>query len=291
MWHFLSHHGIDMNQHNELILRLSFFFGMLCLMLIWELVAPKRTLSISKPNRWFNNLAVVVIDSVIVRLLFPAAAVGVAIYAQQHTMGLFNVIELNPWFVVIASVLVLDLAIYFQHVMFHAVPLFWRIHRMHHVDLDFDTTTGIRFHPIEIILSLLIKFCVILLIGAPIISVIIFEIILNATSLFNHGNVRMPLMLDRVIRWFIVTPDMHRVHHSVIPNETNSNFGFNLSVWDRLFGTYTAQPRLGHEKMSIGINSIRDMKYCVNVLGMLWVPFLRDNKDYSVNRRRSKEES
>ncbi len=243
-------------------------------------------MSVSKAKRWISNLLIVFIDSAIIRLLFPTAAVGVALYAQQNNIGLFNHISyLNYWLAVIASVVILDLTIYLQHVLFHAIPLFWRVHRMHHIDLDFDVTTGVRFHPVEITLSMLIKFCVIILVGAPALGVMIFEIILNATSMFNHGNVRMPFRLDKIIRLIIVTPDMHRVHHSDIPNETNSNFGFNFSIWDRIFGTYSSQPRLGHEKMTIGIKEIREFKYCINLLGMLWVPFLGENREYPINRR------
>ncbi|KTC83777.1 sterol desaturase family protein [Legionella brunensis] len=275
-----------MLQQNEVVVRLGFFFGILLLMFIWELFAPKRQLSVSKTKRWISNLSIVVIDSAVTRLLFPAAAVGVAIYAQQNNMGLFNhMLHLNYWLTVIFSVIILDFAIYLQHVMFHAIPLFWRVHRMHHVDLDFDVTTGIRFHPIEIILSLFIKFCVIILLGAPALGVLIFEVLLNASSMFNHGNIRIPFVLDKIIRWIVVTPDMHRIHHSDIPNETNSNFGFNFSIWDRVFGTYTDQPRLGHEKMTIGIKAIRECKYCINLLGMLWIPFIRENREYPINRK------
>ena len=266
---------------NEIIIRLSFFFCILFLMFSWELLAPRRPLSISKSKRWISNLSIICIDSVIIRLLFPAAAVGVALYAEQNNLGFFNhTLHFNDWIVVAASVIILDFTIYLQHVIFHAIPLFWRIHRMHHIDLDIDVTTGVRFHPIEIILSLVIKFSVIISVGIPALAVIIFEVLLNSTSMFNHGNVKMPLILDKFIRWIIVTPDMHRVHHSDIPNETNSNFGFNFSIWDRIFGTYTAQPRLGHKQMTIGIKEIRDATYCANLLGMLWVPFIRKNREY-----------
>lgn len=277
-----------MLQQNEVIVRLGFFFGILVIMFIWELWAPKKLLSVSKTKRWISNLLIVFIDSAIIRLLFPAAIVGVALYAQQNNLGLFNQIPyLNYWLAVVASVIILDLSIYLQHVMFHAIPLFWRVHRMHHIDLDFDVTTGVRFHPIEITLSLLIKMCVVILIGAPALGVMIFEILLNATSMFNHGNVRMPFMVDKLIRLIVVTPDMHRVHHSDIPNETNSNFGFNLSIWDKIFGTYLSQPRLGHEKMTIGIKTIRELKYCINLLGMLWVPFIGENQEYPINRKKT----
>ncbi len=269
-----------------MLVRLGVFFAILFLMFFWELLAPKRQVSVSKAKRWINNLLIVFIDSAIIRLLFPTAAVGAALYAQQNNLGLLNyILHLNSWLAVIASVIILDLAIYLQHVLFHAIPPFWRVHRVHHIDLDFDVTTGVRFHPIEITLSMLIKFCVIILVGAPVLGVMIFEILLNAISMFNHGNVRMPFTLDKLLRLIIVTPDMHRVHHSDIPDETNSNFGFNFSIWDRVFGTYSSQPRLGHAKMIIGIKSIREFKYCINMLGMLWVPFLGENREYPISRR------
>lgn len=266
-------------------IQLSFFFGILILMAIWEGLAPRRPLTVSKTKRWVSNLSITFINSILIRILFPTAAIGVAFYAQQNHLGLFNSkFFVNSLFPVLFSVMILDFVIYLQHVMFHAIPLFWRVHRMHHVDLDFDVTTGVRFHPIEILLSLFIKFGAIILIGAPILAVIIFQILLNATSMFNHGNVRLPLILDNIIRWIIVTPDMHRVHHSDIPSETNSNFGFNLSIWDRIMGTYKDQPKLGHEQMVIGIKTIRENKYCLNLLGMLWLPFIRENREYPINR-------
>jgi sterol desaturase/sphingolipid hydroxylase (fatty acid hydroxylase superfamily) len=170
--------------------------------------------------------------------------------------------------------------------MFHAVPLLWRIHRVHHADLDFDLTTGARFHPIEIILSMLIKFATIIVLGPPIIAVIIFEVILNTSSMFNHSNVRLPLKVDKVLRWFIVTPDMHRIHHSIEEDEANSNFGFNLPWWDRLFATYRHQPRAGHEAMVIGIHRYRDPKLVEQIPGMLVLPFLGIIGEYAINRRK-----
>jgi len=272
-----------MSQQYEVITRLGFFLGVLLIMFIWELLAPKRKLTVSKSKRWISNWAIVLIDTIVIRLIFPTATMAVTLYTSHHKLGLFNeIFHLNYWVTVVVCVIILDFAIYLQHVMFHAIPLFWRIHRMHHVDLDIDVTTGIRFHPIEIILSMLIKFSIIFLLGAPYISVLIFEVLLNASSMFNHGNVRIPFLLDKCIRCIIVTPDMHRVHHSAIPNETNSNFGFNFSIWDRLFGTYKTQPRLGHAKMTIGISSIRELKYCLNLLGMLWLPFIKENREYSI---------
>lgn len=248
-------------------------------MAVWEVLAPRRTRTVPRWLRWLNNLSIVAIDTLLLRTIFPAAAVGLAVLAEQQDWGLLNNVPLPEW-----AVIVLDLAIYLQHVMFHAVPALWRLHRMHHSDLDFDVTTGIRFHPVEILLSMGIKFMVVAAIGAPALGVLIFEVLLNATSMFNHGNVRIPKRLDRIFRWFVVTPDMHRVHHSIIPSETNSNFGFNLPWWDRLLGTYRAQPAEGHEGMTIGIDLFRSRRD-------LWLdrlliqPFLSETGDYPINRR------
>jgi sterol desaturase/sphingolipid hydroxylase (fatty acid hydroxylase superfamily) len=238
-------------------LRLGVFLGVLAIMALWELLAPRRRRDIPRVIRWSNNLALVVIDTIVLRLTFPILAVGLAIMAQERGWGLFNFIDAPAWFAVLVSVIVLDLAIYLQHVMFHAVPALWRLHRMHHADLDFDVTTGLRFHPIEIMLSMGIKLALVLVLGPPAVAVLIFEVLLNATAMFNHSNVRLPMTVDRFLRLVMVTPDMHRVHHSILPEETNSNFGFNLPWWDRLLGTYRAQPAEGHEAMTIGIEQFR----------------------------------
>lgn len=242
---------------HEPTIRLAAFFGILASMMLWELAAPRRRLEIPRVIRWSNNLALVVVDTAILRLAFPVLAVGLAGLAQAKGWGLFNVLGLPLWVEVVAAVLILDLAIYLQHVLFHAVPGLWRLHRMHHADLDFDATTGLRFHPVEIVLSMAIKLAVVGAVGAPPVAVLVFEVILNATSLFNHGNVRLPPAVDRVLRLVLVTPDMHRVHHSSDPRETNSNFGFSVPWWDRLLGTYLAQPAKGHEGMEIGIKQFR----------------------------------
>lgn len=276
-----------MLQH-ELAIRLACFLGVFCSMSLWELAAPRRRLTVSKLLRWANNLALVVLNSVLLRALFPAAAVGVAAFATQQGWGLFNYFAVPLWMAMLVSIMFLDFAIYLQHVMFHAVPLLWRLHRVHHADLDIDVTTGTRFHPIEIVLSMLIKAVVILVLGPPVVAVVIFEVLLNATSMFNHGNVRMPPALDRVLRLLLVTPDMHRVHHSIEEDESNSNFTFNLSVWDRLFGTYRDQPRAGHEDMTIGISTFREANRCVWLSGILVLPFIGKVTDYAINRRRRK---
>ena len=242
---------------NEPMLRLAVFLVVLVAMAGWELAAPRRRQDIPRILRWTNNLALVVVDSIILRLTFPILAVGLALMAEARGWGLFNVLDLPLWLAVLLSILLLDLAIYLQHVLFHAVPSLWRLHRMHHADLEFDVTTGLRFHPVEIVLSMVIKLAMVAALGAPAMAVLLFEVLLNTTALFNHANIRLPAGLDRVLRWVVVTPDMHRVHHSVIPAETNSNFGFNLPWWDRLLGTYRAQPKAGHDGMTIGIEQFR----------------------------------
>lgn len=270
---------------NEKEIRMGFFFGMLVIIGLWELISPKRALTVSKNIRWVSNLGLVFLNSFIVRLLFPLAAVGLASFAQQQGWGLFNYIEVPFWGAVIASVVMLDFVIYIQHVMVHAIPLLWRLHRVHHADLDYDVTTGSRFHTIEIILSMLIKFATILLLGPPLVAVIIFEVMLNATAMFNHGNISLPKALDKYLRWFLVTPDMHRVHHSIEDDEANSNFGFSLPWWDRIFGTYRDQPRAGHKGMTIGINKFRDVKQVAWLPGMLALPFIGKMSGYVINRR------
>ena len=270
---------------NEKTIRMGFFFGMLVVMAGWEIIAPRRRLTTSKTVRWINNLGLVFFNSFILRVLFPAAAVGVAITAQQHGWGLFNTVDMSPWLVIPVSVVIMDFVIYVQHVMVHAIPILWRLHRVHHADPDYDVTTGARFHTLEIILSMLIKFATIVLLGPPVVAVVLFEVILNATAMFNHGNVRLPSGLDRVLRWFVVTPDMHRVHHSVEDDEANSNFGFSLPWWDRLFGTYRDQPRGGHEGMTIGIHKYHDAKEVSWITGMLLLPFRGRITGYAINRR------
>lgn len=242
---------------HEPAIRLAAFLAMLAAMAIWELAAPRRRLDIPRLLRWSNNLALVVIDSLVLRLGFPILAGGMAVIAQSHGWGLFNWLALPGGISLIFGFLLLDLAIYAQHAMFHAVPWLWRLHRMHHADQDFDLTTGLRFHPGEIILSMLIKLALVLALGLSPVTVLLFEVVLNATAIFNHANVRLPAAMDRVLRLIIVTPDMHRVHHSVNPLETHSNFGFNLPWWDRVFRTYRAQPLAGHDAMTIGLPQFR----------------------------------
>ena len=268
----------------EAQIRLGLFVAVLAIIALWEALSPRRQRLCTRRERWPSNIGIVVLNTLLVRTLFPAAAVGVAEYANDSHLGLLNQLELDSTLEVIIAVLVLDAAIYFQHVMFHAVPLLWRLHRVHHADPDFDVTTGARFHPVEIILSMLIKFAVIIFLGPAVIAVIIFEILLNTTSMFNHGNIFIPLNIDRYLRLAVVTPDMHRVHHSTDIRETNSNFGFNLPWWDRLFGTYRAQPGLGHEHMMIGLATFTDKKQVTRLPGMLLIPFMHEQQVYPLNQ-------
>jgi sterol desaturase/sphingolipid hydroxylase (fatty acid hydroxylase superfamily) len=269
---------------SESTLRLGCFAGVLLLMVVWELLAPRRPLTVGKTGRWFSNLGLVVVNTLTARLLLPLGAVGMAFIAEERGWGLFNNLQLPFWATVLLAVIALDLIIYLQHVLFHAVPVLWRLHMVHHADLDFDVTTGVRFHTVEILLSLGIKLAAVVLLGAPALAVLIFEVVLNATSMFNHGNVRLPFWLDRVLRWLVVTPDMHRVHHSILARETNSNFGFNLPWWDRLFGTYRAQPAAGHDRMTIGLSQFRDERV-EQLHWMLALPLVGPVGDYPVNRK------
>jgi sterol desaturase/sphingolipid hydroxylase (fatty acid hydroxylase superfamily) len=273
--------------HSEAWTRLSFFAGVFLAMALWEAFAPLRPWSTSKVERWSINLAIVLINTLVVRVLLPSAAVGVAWLAVDRGWGLLNNLELPFWISVAGSIVALDLIVYLQHVLFHAVPAFWRLHMVHHADLDFDVTTGNRFHPIEILLSMLVKAAAVVVLGPPVTAVLAFEVLLNATSMFNHGNVRIPPALDRALRFLVVTPDMHRVHHSVVPVETNSNFGFNLPWWDRLLGTYRAQPRSGHLEMTIGVRQFRDQKR-LTLPRLLALPFVGDIGSYAFGNAAAK---
>jgi len=271
---------------HEPIIRLGAFIAVFTAIALWEVVSPRRIRSYPRLRRWPSNLAIVALNTALIRVLLPATAVSLALMSERLGWGLLNNLPAPPWAALVASMLLLDLAIYLQHVMFHAVPALWRVHRMHHADLDFDVTTGARFHPIEIVLSMMIKFSVVVAIGAPALGVLFFEVLLNATSMFNHGNVRMPIQFDRYLRWFFVTPDMHRVHHSIVVNETNSNFGFNLPWWDRLLGTYRAEPAAGHDRMTIGIEQFRSGRE-LWFDRMLLQPFRGPAGAYAITRRRA----
>src|SRR3954447_1505396 len=253
-------------------------------MALWEALAPRRPQAIGRLTRWPNNLGVVIVDTLALRLLFPTAAVGLALVGEARGWGLVNNVMLPAVLKVLAAVVLLDLAIYLQHVLFHAVPVLWRLHRMHHADLEFDVTTGLRFHPVEILLSMAIKLMVVVALGTPALAVLLFEVLLNATSIFNHANLRLPGWLDGALRLVVVTPDMHRVHHSVTPRETNSNFGFNFALWDRLFGTYRAQPAAGHEAMVIGIEQFGDPGG-LRLDRMPTQPLRDDDRAYPLGRR------
>lgn len=269
---------------SEPVLRLACFIVVFIAMAIAEIFAPRRAHNILRSRRWPNNLGIAALNSVLIRALVPTAAVGGAVLAATRGWGVLNQLQLPDWFTILTAIIVLDFAIYLQHRLFHALPALWRLHRMHHADLAFDVTTGVRFHPLEILLSFGIKFAIIVLLGAPAIAVLIFEVLLNATSMFNHSNIRLPLRFERRLRWFLVTPDMHRVHHSIDRIETNRNFGFNLPWWDRLLGTYRAQPAAGHLEMTIGLPEFREPME-LRLDKMLLQPFRPNRADAAVRRQ------
>lgn len=267
----------------EPLVRVGLMLGVVAIMALWELWAPRRALTVGKAYRWVNNWGIVLTGTLLTRVVVPAGAVGLALFVESQGWGLLQTLDLPFWLSVLVALVVLDFTVWAQHVMFHAVPALWRLHRMHHADLDFDLTTGLRFHPLELVLSFGIKATVIVALGAPAIAVLCFEVILNSLALFNHANVRIPTAVDRVLRWVIVTPDFHRVHHSWYPHETNSNFGFNLSLWDRLLGTYVPQPQDGHEGMTIGLNQFRDPGW-ERLDKLLIQPFVGPADSYPLNR-------
>lgn len=237
---------------------------------------PRRPWTVSRAPRLASNLGLVILNTLAARFLVPITAVGAASLVETRAGGLLQMVDWPNWVELLLAILLLDLAIYLQHVLFHAVPLFWRLHLVHHVDLDFDVTTGLRFHTLEILLSAWIKLAAIILIGPSVLATILFEVILNATAMFNHGNIMIPRRVDRWLRWVVVTPDMHRVHHSVIHREMNSNFGFNFPWWDSLFGTYCDQPQLGHDQMTVGVTQFRDEQQTDRLGQMLLLPLQAD---------------
>lgn len=257
---------------NEVVVRLGVFIAIFLSMAVWEVIAPRRPLTQRKSTRWANNLALTLLNAFLLRLLFPTAAVGVALLAEEKGWGFFNSIAAPASLKGFLCIVILDLAIYTQHLLFHKVPLLWRLHRMHHTDLDVDVTTGARFHPLEILLSMGIKMGIIAALGAPAWTVVFFEVLLNGTSMFNHSNISLNAALDLGLRLFLVTPDMHRVHHSVIMKETDSNFGFNFPWWDRVFRTYRDQPMAGHTAMALGLANYRDPKW-LTLPWMFLTPF------------------
>lgn len=268
----------------EAVIRLAVFLGGFTLLALWEWAYPRRELTQAKSKRWLNNIALVVCNTIVLRILLPIAAVGVAYLVEQEHWGFANHLEVPFWAKVLISFILLDISIYFQHVIFHVIPIMWRFHRVHHSDLDCDVTTGLRFHPVEIVVSILIKFVVIISLGAPVLAVILFEVVLNLMSMFSHSNIRLNAKFERLLRWLLVTPDMHRVHHSVSENETNSNFGFNISLWDRIFATYMAAPAAGHQGMTIGLDQFREPKWQA-FNSLLIMPFESSMRGYAINFR------
>ncbi|MEO0396093.1 MAG: sterol desaturase family protein [Leptolyngbyaceae cyanobacterium] len=258
----------------EAKIRFGIFFGILTIMTLWEIVAPCRRLSTPKTMRWFSNVGLLVLGTAVLHTVFPMATVGVAAIANEHQWGMLQSLQIPYWQTVVFSIILLDFTTYLQHTLFHALPALWRLHKVHHVDLDFDVTTGLRFHPLELLLSMVGKLAVVLLLGSPVIAVLLFEVILNTTSMFNHGNVSLPDKLDRYLRWFVVTPDMHRIHHSTITQETNSNYGFNLPWWDYILGTYCHRPSVSHTAMTIGLAEHQKDRRAERLSWMLVLPFL-----------------
>lgn len=275
---------IDFIYQYEATIRLSVFLGGFSLLALWEWATPNRELTQVKLKRWFNNLALVVCSTVLVRVMVPTAAIGIAYLVEQNQWGIANAIELPFWLKVLFTFLLLDLTLYLQHAVFHVMPILWRFHRVHHSDLDCDITTGLRFHPVEILISILIKFIVIFALGAPVLAVIMFELVLNLMAMFTHSNIRLNNVFEHVLRWFIVTPDMHRIHHSIVENETNSNFSFNISLWDRIFGTYLADAKTGQQGIIIGLEQFRSPEW-QNFKGLITMPFTSAIRGYAINAR------
>jgi sterol desaturase/sphingolipid hydroxylase (fatty acid hydroxylase superfamily) len=272
----------------EGLVRLAVFAVVFAAIALWELAAPRRRLLYTRGRRWPHNLGLLFLDVLVLRILAPGAVVGVALAAEERGWGFLNVVSLPSWLAFVIGVVLLDLLIYFQHVIFHAVPILWRLHRVHHADQDFDVTTGTRFHPIEILSSTVIKCAAVAAIGASAATVLVFEVLLNATAMFNHANASLPAWAERWVRWLVVTPDMHRVHHSVLYDESSSNFGFNVPWWDRVFGTYRPQPRLEHDAMMVGVDAFRSTED-LRLDQLLIQPFRDTPGQYPINRRQAAE--
>ena len=275
---------IEYIYNNEPTIRLSIFLGAFSLLLGWEWIQPKRKPAVNKIKRWITNFLLIVSSTILVRFIVPTAAVGVAYLVEQNNWGFANYFALNNWLTIIITFVLLDFIIYFQHLTFHVLPVLWRFHRVHHSDTDCDVTTGLRFHPVEILFSIFIKFVAIIVLGAPVLTVIFFEITLNFMSMFTHSNIRLNKSFESILRWFIVTPDMHRIHHSTLENETNSNFAFHISLWDRLFGTYMAEPKYGQLNMKIGLDRFNEDKW-QKFTGLLYMPLERSIRGYAINYR------
>jgi len=274
--------------NEDLIIRISAFGGILAVMAVWEMLAPRRQWTTAKAKRWIINLAMVGFNTLFIRAILASGAIGAAVLAGQEEVGIFHQVDWPWWVEVIIAVVLLDLVVYVQHVLMHAIPILWRLHMVHHSDVDIDVTTGVRFHPLEIALSMFIKIGAVILLGAAPIAVLMFEVLLNATSMFNHSNVHIPVHVDRILRWIVVTPDMHRIHHSVIPRETNRNFGFNLPWWDRILGTYLSDPDKGHEHMTIGLEHYRDPTR-LTWLKLVALPFAGEVGNYPTWHAEQKE--
>jgi len=272
---------------DESLLRLIVFFAILLCMALAEFFYPRRPLLMGY-KRWPANIGIIVLDVIIARIVIPAGAIGAALWANEHAFGLFNWLAWHDSVSIFLAIVLLDLVVYGQHMLFHALPILWRLHMVHHADREIDVSTGLRFHPIEIILSMLIKISVVLLLGVPVIAVVIFEMILNGMAMFNHSNVRLPLKIDALLRFLVITPDVHRIHHSIIREETNSNYGFNLSCWDRLFGTFRNQPQHGHDDMVIGLEHLQEAP--THRLGfMLRLPFSADLGQYPILKKQAQK--
>lgn len=259
--------------NNENQFRLVSFITVFIIMAVWEFFSPSRVLIINKLTRWLNHGALIVTSSLTIKWLSPFVLTGVALYADKHQIGLFSIIDLPLWLVALLSIIIMDGIIYWQHRLMHVVPILWRLHRLHHSDIDYDVTTAIRFHPIEMILSFFIKAAVIVALGAPVIAVVLFEVLLSSLALFNHANINLPKSIEKVIRLLIVTPDVHRIHHSVIKEETNSNYGFNLIIWDRLFGSFKAKANNGDANIILGLDEFKDHKQTTQLNYLLLQPF------------------
>ena len=258
---------------NDTWIRLGVFITVLAVMMLWEYLKPYRLSPVSTGKRWLSNFSMILLGALVARLMIPTGLAAIAIYAQNNHLGMWNQIPMSLWLSMPISVLVFDCLIYWQHRVFHRVPMLWRIHRVHHADPHLDASTGLRFHPLEIALSLVVKIAAVILLGAPVLAILIFEVVLNATAIFNHSNIKLPIKVDRFLRIFIVTQAMHRIHHSQVVSETDSNFGFNLSIWDRLFGSYIEEAANGDEGIKLGLKEYSSPKTNTSLKALLLMPF------------------
>ena len=259
---------------SESSIRLAIFLGMFLLLAIAEVLFPRRKPAYSKPKRWLSNLGISALNTLVVRISFPIAGVAAAMLAQERQWGLLNQLPLAAWLNILVFLLLFDLAIYWQHRLFHVVPWLWRFHRMHHTDVDYDLTTGSRFHPCSILISAAIKIALVIVLGASAAAILTAEVVLNVTAMFNHSNLKLPQSMDHKLRKILVTPDMHRIHHSTDSIEHNANFGFNFPWWDRIFGSYLDQPKMSHEDMDIGITGFQERK-SIDIFTLLIQPFTK----------------